>query len=62
MKYKKEISEALKNLEINKKSYLLDMCEYKEPNTVKYDTELIRKLEVTDVQIHTLKWVLQPRK
>lgn len=46
-------------METRKKGYLLDMTRHSEPNSVVYDTELIRKLEVTDATIHTLKWVLQ---
>ncbi len=58
MKSQKEIEKALKEMETRKKSYMLDMMSYKEPNSVVYDTELIRKMEVTDATIHTLKWVL----
>lgn len=57
MQYKKDIQKALKDFEIRKKSYMLDMVEYV-PNGVKYNTELIRNLEVIDAQIYTLKWVL----
>lgn len=62
MQYKKDIEKALKEMETRKSSYLLDMAEYKAPGTVQYDTELIRKLEVTDATIHALRWVLQPKK
>jgi len=61
MQYKKNIEKALKEMETRKRSYLLDMASYKKPNAVVYDTELIRKLEVTDATIHTLKWVLLKR-
>lgn len=58
MKTQKEIEKALKEMETRKSSYMLDMASYKAPNSVVYDTELIRKLEVTDATIHALKWVL----
>jgi len=58
MQLKKDIEKALKEMETRKSSYLLDMASYKEPNSVVYDTELIRKLEVTDATINALKWVL----
>ncbi len=58
MKKQNEIEKALKEMETRKKSYMLDMMSYKAPNSVVYDTELIRKMEVTDATIHTLKWVL----
>ena len=58
MKQQKEIEKALKEMETRKKSYMLDMMSYKAPNSVVYDTELIRKMEVTDATIHALKWVL----
>lgn len=58
MKQQKEIEKALKEMETRKKSYMLDMMSYKAPNSVVYDTELIRKMEVTDATIHTLNWVL----
>lgn len=58
MKTQKEIEKALKEMQTRKSSYILDMASYKEPNSVVYDTELIRKLEVTDATIHALKWVL----
>lgn len=61
MKLKKEIRQALKEMEIRKSSYLLDMVSKEEPNSVVYNTELIRKLEVTDATIHVLKWVLLPK-
>lgn len=60
MQYKNDIKKALKELETRKKSYMLDMAEYV-PNGVKYNTELIRNLEVIDAQIYTLKWVLLPK-
>lgn len=59
MKSLKEIKKGLSEMETRKKSYLLDMTRHSESNSVVYDTELIRKLEVTDATIHTLKWVLQ---
>lgn len=62
MRSKKTIEKALADMEIRKKSYLLDMVNYKEPNSVQYDTELIRKLEVTDATIHVLNWVLFSKK
>lgn len=58
-KSKKEIVIALKDLEIRKKSYLLDMAEQHVPNGIKYNTDIIRNLEVIDAQVHTLKWILQ---
>jgi len=58
MRTEKEIKKALREMEIRKTSYILDMSTYKPPGTVVYDTELIRKLEVTDATIHALKWVL----
>jgi hypothetical protein len=58
MKQQKEIEKALKEMETRKKSYMLDMMSYKATNSVVYDTELIRKMEVTDATIHALKWVL----
>ena len=58
MKKQNEIEKALKEMETRKSSYMLDMASYKAPNSVVYDTELIRKLEVTDATIHALKWVL----
>ena len=57
MQNKKDIEEALKQFEIRKKCYLLDIAEHV-PNGVKYNTELIRNLEVIDAQIHTRKLVL----
>lgn len=62
MRYLKEIKTALKEFEINKKSYLLDIAERHQPNEIKYDTELIRKLECLDAQIYTLRWILMPKK
>ena len=61
MQYKNDIKKALKELETRKKSYMLDMAEHV-PNGVKYNTELIRNLEVIDAQIYTLKWVLLPKR
>lgn len=61
MQYKKDIEKALKEMETRKKSYMLDMAQYNTPGSCVYDTELIRKLEVTDATIHTLRWVLQPK-
>jgi len=58
MKTQKEIQKALKEMETRKTSYLLDMACVKPLSGVVYDTELIRKLEVTDATIHALKWVL----
>lgn len=58
MKTEKEVKKALAEMETRKKSYSLDLCSYKAPNTVVYDTELIRKMEVTDATIHALRWVL----
>ena len=58
MKKQNEIEKALKEMETRKSSYMLDMASYKAPSSVVYDTELIRKLEVTDATIHALKWVL----
>lgn len=62
MKTQEEIENGLKEMETRKSSYLLDMASYKAPNSCVYDTELIRKLEVTDATIHTLKWVLYTEK
>ena len=62
MKSVKEIKQGLKEMETRKTSYLLDMTSYKTPNSVVYDTEIIRKLEVTDATIHTLLWVLYSEK
>jgi hypothetical protein len=59
MKKKKEIQKALKEMEIRRTSATLDMCEVV-PNGVKYDTEIIRRLESIDCVIRTLKWILQP--
>ena len=58
MKQQKEIEKALKEMETRKKSYMFDMMSYKAPNSVVYDTKLIRKMEVTDAIIHALKWML----
>lgn len=59
-----EIKKGLREMETRKKSYLLDMVVPKVSDHVAlvYDTELIRKLEVTDATINTLKWVLQKTK
>jgi len=65
MKTNKEIKQALIEMETRKKSYMLDMSSLKvgeNSNAVVYDTELIRKLEVTAATIHALKWVLQQKK
>jgi len=62
MKAETEIKKALAEMQTRKTSYLLDMTSQPEPNTVVYNTELIRKLEVTDATIHTLKWVLYVEK
>ena len=61
MKTKDEIEKGLYEMEIRRKSYVLDMCAPQYPNSVVYNTDLIRKLEVTDATIHTLKWVLDAR-
>ena len=61
MQLKKDIEKALKEMETRKSSYLLDMASHQEPNSVVYDTGLIRKLEVTDAAITCLKWVLLKR-
>lgn len=61
MKTKDEIEKVLHEMEIRRKSYVLDMCAPQYPNSVVYNTDLIRKLEVTDATIHTLKWVLDAR-
>lgn len=62
MKTEKEIKKALKEMEVRKTSYMLDMATItKEPNGVVYNTELIRNLEVTDAVIQVLKWVLFPK-
>jgi hypothetical protein len=58
MRTRKEIMQALKEMETRKTSYLLDMSSYKAPNSVVYDTEIIRKLEVTDAVVNALNWVL----
>ena len=62
MQYKKDIQKALKEMQTRKSSYILDMASVKVPNGVVYDTELIRKLEVTDATINALGWVLLPNK
>lgn len=59
MKAKYEIEKALHEMEIRRKSYLLDMCAPQYPNSVVYNTDIIRKIEVTDATIHALKWVLE---
>ena len=59
MKTEDEIRKGLADMEIRKKAYLLDMAQNNVPNSVVYDTELIRKLEVTDATVHALMWVLQ---
>jgi len=61
MKKQNEIEKALKEMETRKSSYMLDMMSVK-PTGIVYDTELIRKLEVTDATIQTLKWVLYTEK
>lgn len=61
MQYKKDIEKALHEMEVRKKAYLLDIAQYREPNSVVYDTDLIRKLEVTDASIRALRWVLLPK-
>lgn len=61
MKTKDEIEKGLHEMEIRRKSYVLDMCAPQYPNSVVYNTDIIRKLEVTDATIHTLKWVLDAR-
>ena len=61
MKSIEEIQQALKDMEVRRTSACLDMVE-KMPNGIKYDTELIRRIESIDVTIHVLKWVLQPTK
>lgn len=59
MKSTKTIKQALTEMETRLKSYTLDMVSYKPDKSVVYDTELIRKMEVTDATIHALKWVLR---
>lgn len=59
MKTEADIKKALEEMEIRRKSYVLDMCSTHVPNSVVYNTDIIRKLEVTDSTIHTLKWVLE---
>ena len=46
MKSKKQIIEALKQVEIRRKGYMLDMLRIPTPGDVRYDTEIIRKLEI----------------
>ena len=58
MRRKKEIEQALAEMETRKKAYLLDMASYNHPNSVQYNTDIIRKLEVTDATVQALKWVL----
>lgn len=58
MRTLKEIEVALKEMQTRKSSYLLDMAQTHKPGSVVYDTDLIRKLEVTDATIHALTWVL----
>jgi len=60
MQYLKDIKRSLKELETRKSSYMLDMAE-QTVQGVKYNTDLIRNLEVVDAQIYTLKWVLMPK-
>lgn len=62
MKTLAEIKKGLSEMETRQKSYLLDMASTKTGNSIVYDTELIRKLEVTAATINALKWVLQPTK
>ena len=62
MKPESEIKTALKDMETRKRAYMLDMARVEQPNSVVYSTDLIRKLEVTDATIHTLKWVLTNKK
>ena len=61
MKSIDEVKQALKEMETRRTAACLDMCSVL-PNGVKYDTDIIRRLESIDVTIHTLKWVLQPSK
>ena len=56
-----EVKQALKEMETRRTAACLDMCEI-QPNGIKYDTEIIRRIESIDVTIHVLKWVLQPSK
>lgn len=58
MKSKEAILKGLEEMEIRRKSYSLDMFSRPAPNEVVYNTDIIRKMEVTDATIHTLKWVL----
>ena len=58
MKKKKEIEKALSEMQARSTSYHLDMISYKPDKSVVYDTEIIRKLEVTEATIHALRWVL----
>jgi hypothetical protein len=62
MKTEKEIKQGLKDMEIRRKGYILDMCSPQTPNGIVYNTDIIRKMEVTDATIHTLKWVLHTNK
>jgi len=59
MKSINEIKQALKEMETRRTAACLDMCEV-QPNGIKYDTEIIRRIESIDVTIHVLKWVLEP--
>lgn len=61
MKSIDEVKQALKEMETRRTAACLDMCEI-QPNGIKYDTEIIRRIESIDVTIHVLKWVLQPSK
>lgn len=61
MQYKKDIVAGLKELEALKKSLMLSIGEFDEDG-VTYNTDNIRKLETVLAQIHTLKWVLLPKK
>ena len=58
MKKRKEIEKALSEMEARRTSYTLDMISYKPDKSVVYDTDLIRKLEITDTTIHAVNLVL----
>ena len=58
MKSQDEIEKALKDMKTRRTSYILDMASMPKAGEVVYNTDLIRKLEVTDATIHTLRWVL----
>lgn len=55
---KADIKQALKEMNVRRSSAMLDMASNHYPNSIKYDTDTIRRLESIDVTIHVLRWVL----